>query len=70
VAKLKIKILPTVIVFKDGQSVERLLGFESLAASSSRRANDVDDFPTSRLGYWLESAGAIEYDGPESDDDE
>lgn len=70
VAKLKIKILPTVIVFKDGQSVERLLGFESLTASSSRRANDVDDFPTSRLGYWLESVGAIEYDGPESDDDE
>jgi len=71
VAKLKIKTLPTVIVFKDGQTVERLLGFEGLTASSgSRRSNDIDDFPTSRLGYWLESVGAIEYDGPESDDDD
>ena len=71
VAKLKIKTLPSVIVFKDGQTVERLLGFEGLAEiSTSRRANDIDDFPTSRLGYWLESVGAIEYDGPESDDED
>jgi len=71
VVKLKIKTLPTVLVFKDGQTIETLLGFEGLTASSgSRRANDIDDFPTSRLGYWLESVGAIEYDGLESDDDD
>ncbi len=70
VTKLAIKTLPTVMVFKDGKTVERLLGFEGLAGSLSRRANDIDDFPTSRLGYWLESVGAIEYDGPESDDED
>ena len=71
VGKLKIKTLPTVIVFKDGQTIERLLGFEGLTSpSTNRRANDIDNFPTSRLGYWLESVGAIEYDGPESDDED
>lgn len=71
VVKLKIKILPSLIVFKDGQTIERLLGFEGLVESpGSRRASDIDDFPTCRLGYWLESAGAIEYDEPESDDDD
>lgn len=71
VAKLKIKTLPTVIIFKDGQTVDRKLGFEGLTdAASGRRANDIDDFPTSRLGYWLESVGAIEYDGPDSDDED
>ena len=70
-AKLKIKTLPTVIIFKDGQTVDRKLGFEGLTdAASGRRANDIDDFPTSRLGYWLESVGAIEYDGPDSDDED
>lgn len=71
VAKLKIKTLPTVIIFKDGQTVDRKLGFEGLTdAASGRRANDIDNFPTSRLGYWLESVGAIEYDGPDSDDED
>jgi len=70
VTKLAIKTLPTVMVFKDGKTVERLLGFEGLTGSFNRRANDIDDFPTSRLGYWLESVGAIEYDGPDSDDED
>jgi thiol-disulfide isomerase/thioredoxin len=71
VVKLQIKALPTVLVFRDGQTIERLLGFEGLTESSNvRRANDIIEFPTSRLGYWLESVGAIEYDGPESDDED
>jgi len=70
VAKLKVRILPTVLVFKDGKTIERLLGFEGLTSTAGRRANDINDFPTSRLGYWLESVGAIEYDGPESDDED
>lgn len=71
VAKLKIKTLPTVIIFKDGKTVDRKLGFEGLVdLASGRRANDIDDFPTSRLGYWLESVGALEYDGPDSDDED
>jgi len=71
VVKLKVKTLPTVIVFKDGKTTDKLLGFEGLSTSSTnRRANDIDDFPTSRLGYWLESTGAIEYNGPDSDDED
>jgi len=71
VVKLQIKTLPTVLVFRDGKTIERLLGFEGLTESSNaKRANDIIEFPTSRLGYWLESVGAIEYDGPESDDED
>lgn len=71
VAKLKIKILPSLIVFKNGKTFERLLGFEGLVDSpGSRRTSDIEDFPTCRLGYWLESVGAIEYDETQSDDDD
>lgn len=71
VVRLKIKTLPTVILFKDGKTTEKLLGFEGLTTVSSSRSSVVDNenFPTSRLGYWLESLGAIEYDGPDSDDE-
>jgi thiol-disulfide isomerase/thioredoxin len=67
VVKLKIQTLPTLVVFKDGKEVSRLVGFEDLADATSK---DPDDFPTSRLGYWLEKSGAMEYEGPQSDDDE
>jgi len=74
VARLRIKTLPTVLVFKNGETIERMLGFEgllSVSGGSRRAANaDADNFPTGRLGYWLESTGAIEYDGPDSDDDD
>mmetsp|Transcript_2076 Transcript_2076/g.5526 ORF Transcript_2076/g.5526 Transcript_2076/m.5526 type:complete len:348 (-) Transcript_2076:326-1369(-) len=73
VVRLKIQTLPTVIVFENGQSVERLVGFEGLVPAESVSVTNnsvvVDDFPIGRLGYWLESTGAIEYDGPDSDDD-
>jgi len=74
VVRLKIQTLPTVIVFENGQSVERLVGFEGLVPAESVSVTNntvvVDDFPIGRLGYWLESTGAIEYDGPDSDDDD
>ena len=73
VVKLKVQQLPTVIVFKNGEMLHRLLGFEDLSdatTSTSRNPADIDDFPTSRLGYWLEKTGAIEYEGPDSDDED
>lgn len=70
VVKLKIKTLPTIIVFKNGKTIDRLVGFEGLddtAANKQSRAG-IDDFPTSRLGYWFQSTNAIEYVGPEDDE--
>jgi thiol-disulfide isomerase/thioredoxin len=65
VAKLAIKTLPTLLVFKDGKLMDRLLGFEDLSD-----AKNPDQFPTCRLGRWLENKGAIEYEGPDSDEEE
>jgi thiol-disulfide isomerase/thioredoxin len=65
VVKLKIQTLPTLIVFRDGKAISRLVGFEDLADCNK----NPDEFPTSRLGYWLEKTGAIEYEGPISDDE-
>lgn len=67
VVKLKVQTLPTLILFKDGKTIDRLVGFEDIADATSK---DPDNFPTSRLGYWLERRGAIEYEGPDSDDEE
>lgn len=65
VAKLAIKTLPTLVVFKDGKTIDRLMGFEGLSNSK-----DPDRFTTSALGRWLEHTGAIEYEGPDSEDEE
>jgi len=66
VAKLAIQTLPTLLVFKDGKTVERLMGFEGLSDSKHP-----DEFPTSRLGRWLEKTGAIgDYNGPDSDEED
>ena len=65
VAKLAIKTLPTLLLFKDGKLLDRQLGFEGLSD-----AKNPDLFPTSRLGRWLETKGAIEYEGPDSDEEE
>lgn len=52
VAKLKIKMLPSVMMFKDGVLVARQTGFEGLV-----RAATEEDFPTSRLLRVLRAAG-------------
>jgi thiol-disulfide isomerase/thioredoxin len=65
VAKLAIKTLPTLLVFKNGNMIDRLLGFEDLSDPKNP-----DKFHTSRLGRWLEKTGAIEYEGSDSDDEE
>jgi thiol-disulfide isomerase/thioredoxin len=67
VVKLKIQTLPTLIVFRDGKAINRLIGFEDLAEGSNKNP---DDFPTCSLGYWLERTGVIEYEGPNSDNED
>lgn len=64
VAKLAIQTLPTTLVFKDGKTIDRLTGFDGLSGTKNP-----DQFPTSRVGLWLEKTGAIEYEGPESDEE-
>ena len=64
VGKLNIKTLPTLLVFRDGKTIHRLLGFDGLS-----NAKNPDDFTTSALGRYLESTGAIEYEGPDSDEE-
>jgi len=73
VVKLKVKTLPTLIVFRNGETIDRLLGFDNLTETTAHHARsrtDVDDFPTCRLGYWLETTGVIEYNGPDDGDDD
>jgi thiol-disulfide isomerase/thioredoxin len=64
VGKLNIKTLPTLLVFKDGKTVNRLLGFDGLGDFKNP-----DEFTTSSLGRFLERTGCIEYEGPDSDDE-
>lgn len=72
VAKLNIKTLPTLIVFQNGKAIDRLIGFEGLFESSDSNSSskNPDEFPTSSLGRWLERTGAMEYEGPDSDEEE
>jgi thioredoxin-like negative regulator of GroEL len=65
VNKLQIQTLPTLIIFKDGKTIDQLIGFDGMSESKNP-----DEFPTSQLGRWIEQTGAIEYDGPESEDEE
>jgi hypothetical protein len=57
VTKLNIKTLPTVLVFRDGKTTDRLIGFEGLPHDP----NDPDTWETRRLQEWLAKTGAIEY---------
>jgi thiol-disulfide isomerase/thioredoxin len=54
--KLKVKTLPTVLVLREGNVVNRLLGFEGIAEGN--------EWPTSMLQKWLSQAGAIQYTPP------
>lgn len=57
--KLKIRTLPTLLVFQDGKAVDRLTGFEGLYTDG-----DPDKWHTGRLQQWLASTGAITYTPP------
>jgi thiol-disulfide isomerase/thioredoxin len=60
VHKLKVKTLPTVIVFQNGLVVDRLIGFEGLSVDPS----EPDKWHTGKLQTWLGSTGAIKYTPP------
>ena len=54
VPKLKVKVLPTLVFFRDGVATGRQTGFEGLV----RAATD-EDFPTARLLKHLAIAGVL-----------
>ncbi|EQC37340.1 hypothetical protein SDRG_05557 [Saprolegnia diclina VS20] len=59
VTKLVVRVLPTVIYFKDGiASDDRVVGFEGLA--DGLRAGKEDEFPTVNLARRLAKIGAID----------
>ncbi|GKY94444.1 hypothetical protein MPSEU_000410200 [Mayamaea pseudoterrestris] len=68
VTKLNVRTLPTLIVFRHGQVVDRMTGFDKIVASDNKA--DVDDWKTSRLQEWLASTGAINYTSPMKEHDE
>jgi len=59
VTKLRIRTLPTLIVFQNGKAVDRLTGFEGLSDPK-----DPDKWHTGKLLKWLASTGAVEYREP------
>jgi thiol-disulfide isomerase/thioredoxin len=58
VTKLNIKTLPTVLVFRNGKTTDRLIGFEGLLPEDEK---DPDTWETRRLQEWLSKTGAIDY---------
>ncbi len=72
VAKLKVRVLPTLVFFKDGVATGRQTGFEGLVNSAADQ-----DFPTARLlralmlgGVLGEAARKDASEGGEEDEDE
>lgn len=63
VDKLKIRTLPTLIMFKDGKTVDRMTGFDGLVIDKK----DPDKWHTGRLVQWLSGTGAVEYHGTEAE---
>ena len=61
VDKLHIRVIPTVVVFKDGVATARLVGFDGI--THGLPTGKEDEFKTSRLEAWLGKASAIHYDG-------
>lgn len=60
VTKLKVKTLPTLIIFREGKMIDQLTGFEGLAVDPK----DPDKWHTGRLRQWIATTGAIEYRPP------
>jgi thiol-disulfide isomerase/thioredoxin len=54
--KLKITTLPTVLVFQQGKTVHRLVGFEGISENN--------EWPTRLLQEWLYKTGCIHYKPP------
>ena len=62
VQKLKIQMLPCIVMFKDGIACDRIIGFDELGG--------VDDFQQTRLEKRLADKGMIEYRNDAYDSDE
>ena len=60
VAKLQIRTLPALLVFRNGKAVDRLTGFDKLAIDPK----EPDKWHTGRLREWLAGTGAIDYTPP------
>ena len=58
--KLQVKTLPTLIVFREGKTVDRLTGFQGLVVDPS----EPDKWHTGRLEAWISTTGAINYKIP------
>jgi thioredoxin-like negative regulator of GroEL len=54
VDKMKIKVLPCIVSFMNGQGVDQLIGFEGVG-------KEVDDFATSALEERLAFSGILLY---------
>eukprot|EP01040_Poterioochromonas_malhamensis_P004643 gene4643-4975_t len=57
IEKLRIRTIPTVVIFHDGVAVDKILGFEGL--TDGLPAGKEDEWPTIRLARLLVSKGAI-----------
>lgn len=60
VGKLQVRLLPTLIVFKDGKAVDRVVGLDELG--------ETIEFPTARLEERLAQCGAYEFSVDAEDD--
>jgi thioredoxin-like negative regulator of GroEL len=62
VTKLKVIMLPCIVLFKKGIAIDRIIGFDELGG--------VDDFPQIRLEKRLSDKGLITYRNDDLDSDE
>ena len=55
VERLRIKIMPTICIAKEGKTVDFIVGFDDLGGR--------EDFPTEMLEWRIARAGVLEYSG-------
>jgi len=60
VQKLQVQVMPTIVVFKDGLAIGRLVGFDGLTEGLA--PGHENEFKTDALERWLAMAGCIEYE--------
>ena len=65
VQKLQVRVMPTVVVFRDGVASARLVGFDGL--TDDLKAGHENEFKTEALEGWLAKAGCIEYEATASE---
>jgi thioredoxin-like negative regulator of GroEL len=65
--QLKIRTIPTVVIFIDGVAADKIIGFEGLA--DGQPEGKEDEWPTIRLARLLGSKGALDKKSIVDDDD-